>query len=96
MVRIVNMKRKFIRTLVVVLAALAVFVFVYPDDLWEYGPAGQSEIMKSPEKLPAHRDQHALSSSLLTASSKINCSPSSDAGTMSPLLASPSTRVLRC
>jgi hypothetical protein len=91
------MKRKFIRTLVVVLAALAVFVFVYPDDLSEFGAAGQSEIvMKSAEKLPTHRDQQAISSSLLTASSKTNCSPRSNAIPMSRPLVSPSSCVLRC
>jgi hypothetical protein len=91
------MRRKFIRTLVAVLAAIAVFAFAYPDDLWEYDAGDQTEIlMKSPERFPTHREQQAINSSLLTALSKSTCSPSSDASTTSLTLASPSTCVLRC
>jgi hypothetical protein len=74
------MRRKFIRALVAVLAAIAVFGFVYPDDLLDYDVAGQSDIvMKVPEKLPTHRDQQTIDSSLVTAISKSTCSPGSDA-----------------
>ena len=73
------MRRKFIRTFVAVLAAIAVFGFAYPDDLWDYDVASQSDIvMKVPEKLPTHRDQQAIDSSLLTALRKSTCFPSSE------------------
>jgi hypothetical protein len=94
------MRRKFIRALVAVLAAIAVFGFVYPDDLLDYDVAGQSDIvMKVPEKLPTHRDQQAIDSSLLTAISKSTwstCSPGSDASARPATLVSLSTSVLRC
>jgi hypothetical protein len=92
------MRRKFIRTLVAVLAAIAVFGFVYPDDLWDYDVACQSDIvMELPEKLPTHRDRQATDSSLLTALRKSTSFPSSDVSTASPaLLVSLSTCVLRC
>src|SRR5712691_5571553 len=66
-----TMKRKFIRILVVVLAAFALFAFVYPDDLSETATAcGQSGMLKeSSVRIPthwdrqgAHRDQQALRS----------------------------------
>jgi hypothetical protein len=91
------MRRKFIRTLVAVLAAIAVFGFVYPDDLLDYDVAGQSDIvMKLPEKLPTHRDQQAIPSSLLTALRKSTCSLGSDASARLAALVSLSTSVLRC
>ena len=91
------MRRKFIRTLVAFLAAIAVFGFVCPDDLWDDDVAGQSEmVMKSPEKLSTHRDQQAIDSSLLTAISKSTCSPGSDGRARPATLVSLSTSVLRC
>jgi hypothetical protein len=91
------MRRKFIRALVAVLAAIAVFGFVYPDDLLDYDVAGQSDIvMKVPEKLPTHRDQQTIDSSLVTAISKSTCSPGSDASAKPATLVSLSTTVLRC
>jgi hypothetical protein len=41
-----TMKRKFIRALVVVLAAFAVFVFAYPDDLWDDAVYTPSEMLR--------------------------------------------------
>ena len=91
------MRRKFVQTLVVVLAAFAVFVYVFPDDLWDDAAYTESEMLKvSPEGLPTHRDQQAVYPSLLAASSKSTHSPSSEARTMSPTLVSLSTCVLRC
>jgi hypothetical protein len=91
------MKRKFIRALVVVLAALAVFVFVYPDDLWDYDVVGQSEMVaESPERLPSPRDQQAADFSPFSALNKSATFPSLDASTTSPGLVSLSTCVLRC
>ena len=91
------MRRKFIRALVAVLAAIAVFGFVYPDDLLDYDVAGPSDIvMKVPEKLPTHRDQRTIDSSLVTAISKSTCSPGSDASAKPATLVSLSTTVLRC
>ena len=64
-----SMKRKFIRILVVVLAAFALFAFVYPDDLSENDTAcGQSGMLKESsvrtpthwDRQGAHRDQQAL------------------------------------
>src|SRR5690349_2542345 len=97
MVRVENMRRMSIRTLVAVIAALAVFGFVYPDDGWESDFAGRSEIvLKTPEKLPTHRDGRTRSSRLLVVLSKSTCAPSSDASTTSPPLVSLSTSILRC
>src|SRR6266566_9932873 len=80
------MKRKFVRILVVVLAAFALFAFVYPDDLSENDTAcGQSEILRKSsvriltyrDRQAAHRDQQALAvdSTRLFVSNKITCSP---------------------
>jgi hypothetical protein len=91
------MRRKFIQALVAVLAVIAVFGFVYPDDLSDYDVAGQSEMVtESPERLPSPRDQQAIDSSLLTAISKSTCSPGSDASARTGALVSLSTSVLRC
>jgi hypothetical protein len=91
------MRRKFIRTFVAVLAAIAVFGFAYPDDLWDYDVASQSDmVMKLPEKLPTHWDQQAIESPLLTALRKSTSFPNSDVSTASPALVSLSTCVLRC
>src|SRR5436853_7938112 len=51
-----SMKRKFIRILVVVLAAFALFAFVYPVDLSENDTAcGQSGMLKeSSVRIPTH------------------------------------------
>jgi len=80
------MKRNFVRILVVVLAAFALFAFVYPDDLSENDTAcSQSEILRKSsvriltyrDRQAAHRDQQALAvdSTRLFVSNKITCSP---------------------
>src|SRR6266404_1087450 len=97
-----SMKRKFIRILVVVLAAFALFAFVYPDDLSENDSAcSQSEILKeSSVRIPTyrdrratHRDQQALAvdSTRLFAWNKSTCSPSSSGRATSPTLVSLAT-----
>ena len=102
-----SMKRKFIRILVVVLAAFALFAFVYPDDLSENDTAcGQSGMLKeSSVRIPTyrdrratHRDQQALAvdSTRLFDSNKITCSPSSSERTTSPTLLSLAACILRC
>jgi len=93
-----TMKRKLIRTLVVVLVAFAAFVFVWPDDLWEHEAAyTQSEILKqSSHGIPAHPDRQGVYSSLIAASNKSAYSPTSAAMATSPILASLSTCVLLC
>ena len=97
MVRVENMRRMSIRTLVAVIAALAVFGFVYPDDGSESDLAGRSEIvLKTPEKLPTHRDGRARSSPFLIVLSKSTCAPSSHVSSSSSPLASLSTSILRC
>jgi hypothetical protein len=52
-----SMKGKFVRILVVVLAAFALFAFVYPDDLSEDDSAcSQSEMLQqSPATIPTPR-----------------------------------------
>ena len=91
------MKSKFIRTLVVVLAAFAAFVFVWPDDLWDEAAYTQSEMLKElSERLPTHRDRQGVYSSLIAASNKSAYSPTSAAMATSPILASLSTCVLLC
>ena len=101
------MKRKFIRILVVVLAAFALFAFVYPDDLSENDTAcGQSGMLKeSSVRIPthwdrqgAHRDQQALAldSTRPLAPNNKTCSPSSSASATSPMLLSLAACVLRC
>jgi hypothetical protein len=47
-----TMKRKFIPALVVVLAAFAVFVYVYPDDLWDDAASTPSEMLKESSESP--------------------------------------------
>jgi len=102
-----TMKRKFVRILVVVLAAFALFAFVYPDDLSENDTAcGQSGMLKeSSVRIPthwdrqgAHRDQQALAldSTRPLAPNKKTCSPSSSASATSPMLLSLAACVLRC
>ena len=102
-----TMKRKFVRILVVVLAAFALFAFVYPDDPSESDSAcSQSEILKeSSVRIPTyrdrratHRDQQALAvdSTRLFDSNKITCSPSSSERTTSPTLLSLAACILRC
>src|SRR3989440_2013925 len=102
-----TMKRKFIRILVVVLAAFALFAFVYPDDLSENDTAcGQSGMLKESsvrtpthwDRQGAHRDQQALAldSTRPLAPNKKTCSPSSSASATSPMLLSLAACVLRC
>ena len=101
------MKRKFVRILVVVLAAFALFAFVYPDDLSENDTAcGQSGMLKESsvrtpthwDRQGAHRDQQALAldSTRPLAPNKKTCSPSSSASATSPMLLSLAACVLRC
>lgn len=102
-----TMKRKFVRILVVVLAAFALFAFVYPDDLSENDTAcGQSEILKeSSVRIPTYRDRQAshrdkqalaLDSTRPFAPIKKTCSPSSSASATSLMLLSLAVCVLRC
>jgi hypothetical protein len=102
-----TMKRKFVRILVVVLAAFALFAFVYPDDLSEnYAACGQSEMLKeSSARIPTHRDRQAahrdqqalaLDSTRPFAPNKKTCSPSSSVSATSPILLSLAACVLRC
>jgi hypothetical protein len=87
------MRRKFIRTLVVVLAAIAVFVFICPDDLLGLDPAGPSVmVLQSPEKYPTHRNR----SSRLAPLSKDIHSPKSEMGAIPLRFVFLSTSVLRC
>ena len=102
-----TMKRKFVRILVGVLAAFALFAFVYPDDPSENDTAcGQSEILKEAsvriptyrDRQASHRDQQALAldSTRPVAPNKKTCSPSSSASETSPMLLSLAVCVLRC
>jgi hypothetical protein len=92
-----TVKRKFIRVFVVVLAGFALFVFAYPDDLWDDAAYTPTEMLReSSERLPAHRDRQTVYSSLFAASTKSTYSPSSERRTMSPTLVSLSTCVLLC
>jgi hypothetical protein len=102
-----TMRRNFAQMLVVVLAAFALFAFVYPDDLSENDSAcSQSEMLKgSPVRISthrdrqaAHRDQEALAvdSTRRVAPNKKTCSPSSSASATSPMLLSLAACVLRC
>ena len=83
----------------VVLASFgAVFLFVY-DDLWEYeAEYAQSEMLKqSLQGISTHRDQQAVCSSPLGASSNSAFSRSSAARVpSSPVVVSLSTCVLLC
>ena len=56
------MKRKLVRTLVAVLASLALFAFVFPDDFSENdSPYSQSEMSKEfSVKITAHLNQESL------------------------------------
>src|SRR5205823_14524393 len=102
-----SVKRKFVRILVVVLAAFALFACVYPDDLSENDTAcGQSGMLKESsvrtpphcDRQGAHRDQQALAldSTRPLAPNKKTCSPSSSASATSPMLLSLAPCVLRC
>jgi hypothetical protein len=94
------MKRKFAQLLVVVLAAFALFAFVYPDDLSENDSASsQSEMLKeSSVKVPTHRDQQAVAvdSTRIFASKRSSRSSGSSERTTSPMLLSLAACVLRC
>jgi hypothetical protein len=46
-------KRKILQTLTVIFAALAVCVFVYPDDVFEGDSSGRSEMVLAPTQIPA-------------------------------------------
>ena len=95
-----TMKRKFVRILVVILAAFALFAFVYPDDLSENDSASsQSEMLKeSSVKVPTHRGQHAVAvdSTRIFASKRSSRSSGSSERTTSPMLLSLAACVLRC
>jgi len=94
------MRRNFVRILVVVLAAFALFAFVYPDDLSEDDSASsQSEMLKeSSVKVPTHRDQQgiAVDSTRFFASNSSTYSPSASGRAPSPMLLSLAVCVLRC
>lgn len=93
------MRRKFLRTLVVVLAACAAMLLsVSPDDLREFDAAYlQREMLKeSEESLAAHRDQQAVYFSRFSAESESGYSPSSAPINPSPTLSAFSTCILRC
>jgi hypothetical protein len=93
------MRRKFLRTLVVVVAACAaMFLSVSPDDLREFDAAYvQRETLKeSAESLATHRDQQAVYFSRFAAESESGYSPSSAPITPSPTLSAFSTCILRC
>ena len=92
------MGKKFIRTLVVVLTVFGTFLFVYPDDLWEYDTAyNQREILKeSSKKLLNHRDQPVVYRSRFVALHNGIHSARSGGRMVSPPLISLSTCVLRC
>ena len=85
----------------VVLASFgAVFLFVWPDDLWEYeAEYTQSEMLKqSSQGISTHRDQQAVCSSRLAASSNSRAFSRSSAArvTSSPAVVLLSTCVLLC
>jgi len=93
------MRRKLLRTLVVVLAACAaMFLAVSSDDLREFDAAYvQREMLKeSAEGLTAHREQQAVHFSRFAAESESGYSPSSAPITPSPTLLAFSTCILRC
>jgi len=95
-----TMRRKFVRTSFVIVAAFAMFAFVYPDDLSEDDSAcSQSEMLQvSPVKIPTHRDQQRLvvDSPRLFAAHKSARSLSSSGRTAPPTLLSLAACVLRC
>jgi hypothetical protein len=98
-----TMKRKFVRILVVALAAFALFAFAYPDDLSENDTAcSQSEMLKeSSVRIPIHWDRQGahhdqLAPRSLFASNRKTCFPSSSASATSPMLLSLAACVLRC
>jgi len=94
------MKRKFVRILVAVLASLALFAFVFPDDLSENdSPYSQSEMSKEfSVKTPTHLNEQSLAVDFqrIFASNKSKCSASSSRKTTSPTLLSLAACVLRC
>jgi hypothetical protein len=94
------MRRNFAGIHVVVLAAFALFAFVYPDDLSEDDSASsQSEMLKeSLVKVTTHRDQHGVvvDSTRLFASNNSTYSPSASGRATSSMLLSLAVCVLRC
>ena len=93
------MKRKVVRTLVAVVASLALFAFVFPDDLSENdSPYNQSEMSKEfSVKITAHLNQEnlAVDFARLFPSNRSNFSESSSGKTNFPTL-SLAACVLRC
>jgi hypothetical protein len=89
----VGARSKFMRTLAVVLAAIAVFVFICPDDVWELDALGQGEVvLHSLEGLPTHRN----ASVLLAPLGRDICSPTPKIGTTPLTFVPHSTCALRC
>ena len=83
----------------VVLASFgAVFLFVWPDDLWEYDTAynGREILRESSKQLLHHRDQPVVYRSRFVALHNGIHSARSGGRTVSPTLISLSTCVLRC
>ena len=95
------MKTKILRTLAVLLAALAVCVFAYPDDLFEADGSGQGEMVLASVQLPTVPGR-ATALPLqpppmrLTAPDKNSCSLNSEVQETSVAILSLSSCVLRC
>jgi hypothetical protein len=92
------MRKKFVQALVVALAAFAVLVFAYPDDLPD-DDSGSLMLQESSVKVPTHRDQPARavdSPPRLFAPNESTCSPRSSGKTPSPTLLSLAACALRC
>jgi hypothetical protein len=92
------MRKDLVRMLFVVLAAFALFSFVYPVDLSENDSASsQTEMLQeSPARIPTHRDRQSNNSALLTVGLQSTSSSISQVRATSPTLISLSTCILRC
>jgi hypothetical protein len=93
------MRRKILRTFIVIVAAFAaMFLSVGQDDLREFDAAYiQREMLKeSSESLAAPRDQQGVYFSRFATSSQSPHSPSSTRRTQPPTLSAVSTCILRC
>src|SRR6266852_7839999 len=93
------MKEKFIPILAVLAALAAIFLFVWPDDLWDDDAAAkiQSGMLKAPpHSIRSPRHQQAVYRSPLTHSNKSAHSQRSSSAAASPALESLSTCVLLC
>ena len=90
--------KKSIRTLVVVLAAFSTFLFIYPDDLWEYDTAYalNTTLRGSSEKFATHRGLRAIYSSPFTTLGRRTHSRNYQAQVASPMLVSLASCVLLC